>query len=179
MLEDEINPIKKNTKNLRLSKDLKKYNLKLGKIVYLLEKVLSSFYISDKIKFLFNLKIICLVTHIKKIVNSKIKDTNIIKYITKRNKDKMIYYPKIKKHKRKKNISNIYFKDKIFFNNIIINENIISSHSFDCNKKIKGSISPKLNKQIYFKNNDDDKNEFLNYESKTDYYRFNLNDYKV
>ena len=178
LLEDEINPIKKNTKNLRLSKDLKKYNLKLGKIVYLLEKVLSSFYISDKNRFLLNLKIICLVTHIRKIVNNKIRDTNIIKYITKKNKDKMIYYPKIKKQKRKKNISNIYIKDKIFFNNIIINENIINSHSFDCNKNIRGRISPKLNRQIYYKNNDD-KNELLNYECKTDYYRINLNDYKI
>ena len=141
LLEDEINPIKKNTKNLRLSKDLKKYNIKLAKIVYLLEKVLSSFYIYDKNKFLLNLKIICLVTHIKKIINNKYRDINIIKYITKINKDKMIYYPKIKNQKRKKNISNIYIKDKIFFNNIIMNENIISSHSFDCNKKGQNAVS--------------------------------------
>ena len=178
LLEDELNSIKKNTKNLRISKNLKKYNLKLAKIVYLLEKVLSNMCIYDKNKFILNLKIISLVAHIKNIINNKIRDTNIIKYITKKNIDKMIYYPKIKKLKRKKNISNIYIKDKIFLNNIIINENIINSHSFDSNKKIKGMVSPKLNKQIYYKNNDD-KNELPNFESKTDYYRINLNEYKV
>ena len=52
-------------------------------------------------------------------------------------------------------ISNIYVKDKIYLNNIIINGNILNSGPFDYNKNLKNIDIPELKENINYKNNPD------------------------
>ena len=87
-----------------------------------------------------------------------------------------IIHAKIKRKKMKENIqqiSNIYIKDKIYLNNIIINnDHILSSKSFDYNKEFKKLESPQLKPNRYQKKYYNDKYD-INDKPKTDRYRYN------
>ena len=176
IFEDELNSTLKNSTNFRITKNKKIHNLNIIKLVGILHKCFYNNNIYDKKDFIFKLKIIFLVTIIKCIIHNKIKDAHIIKYLKKKSKDKnnVIYY---KKKNNIKHISNIYFKDKVYLNNIIINENILSSHSFDLHQKYKDDEKhkDKQNINIYHKNNGD-KFNILDYQSKTEIYKFNMDD---
>ena len=171
--EEEPNSNKK-INNLRMSNKIYGNNLNIIKIGNLLEKCFNNQYLNDQKEFIFKLKIIRLVTSIKKIINSKIKDINIIRVLKKRNieKCKMIYYPKKKKNIQQ--ISNIYIKNKIFSNNIIINENALSPNSLNINTEIKADSS-KLKHKIYYKTKCI-KKDLSGFELKNKNYMINLND---
>ncbi len=75
-------------------------------------------------------------------------------------------------------ISNIYIKDKIFLNNIIINDNFLSSQSHEYKNRIKNSESTQLKHNIYY--NEDEKNiDDISNQPKTENYRYNYNEEKL
>ena len=179
-LEEELNSNKKINKKISIIKDIKRYNTYMGKLANILDKSAYNYFLNYKKEFIFKLKIVYLVAYMKKIIYNKIRDTNIIKYIKKlkKYKSEKVYYPKIKKQKMKNNnvqqISNIYIKDKIYLNNIIINENILNSGPFDYNKNLKNIDTPELKEIINYKNNPD-KFEQSDLGSKKENIRFNIN----
>ena len=172
VIDDEFNSNKKINKNIKISKDLNNCNINKVKIGFLLEKYFCNHFFIDKREFFLNLKIISLVSHVENVLYKKLKDNNIIKYLKKKIKTKntIVYGSKIKKNKIKRNNNQI--KDKIFFNNIIINENILSSQSFDFSNKIKNIEMPKLNNKIKNKKNKK-KNNLSDFLCKSENNRYN------
>jgi hypothetical protein len=163
MFEEEINSTNKNHKYVKITKEITHFNLQVTKMVKRLEKYFNNSNIDLKKDFIYKLKIISLVSYIRKIIINKIKDTYIAKCL-RRNKryvidENKIIQDKIKRKKMKENIqqiSNIYIKDKIFLNNIIINDHFLSSRSFDYNKEFNKFESPQLKHNKYRKYNDYD-----------------------
>ena len=84
-LEEDLNSNKKNTNNIRITKNIKGNYLNIVKIINLLEKYFSKYHKGKKKEFLFNLKIIFLFESIKKIIQRKTKNIIFIKYIKKIN----------------------------------------------------------------------------------------------
>lgn len=182
ILEEELNSTKKKNNNIRLIKELS-YNPNISKILNILDKKYPKYnIIIDKKDFIHKLKIICLVSHVKSIIMNKIRNTYIGKCLKKKTLDenKMIL-TKIKKQKMKENIqqiSNIYIKDKIFLNNIIINDNFLSSRSHEYKKGLKNSESPQLKHNMYY--NEDEKNiDYISNQAKTDNHRYNYIEEKL
>ena len=163
MFEEEINSTNKNHKYVKITKEITHFNLQVTKMVKRLERYFNNSNIDLKKDFIYKLKIISLVSYIRKIIINKIKDTYIAKCL-RRNKryvidENKIIQDKIKRKKMKENIqqiSNIYIKDKIFLNNIIINDHFLSSRSFDYNKEFNKFESPQLKHNKYRKYNDYD-----------------------
>ena len=178
MFEEELNSTKKTNKYKKITKEISFINLHLTRMIKFLE---NNFYNSNKSAkkdFIFKLKIICLVSYIKKIIINKKKDTYFAKCLKKKKivDENKIIHAKIKRKKMKENIqqiSNIYIKDKIYLNNIIINnDHILSSKSFDYNKEFKKLESPQLKPNRYQKKYYNDKYD-INDKPKTDRYRYN------
>ena len=182
ILEDELNSTKKKNNNIRLIKELS-YNPNFSKILNILDKKYPKYsIIIDKKEFIYKLKIICLVSHIKNIIMNKIRNTYMGKCLKKKSLEQnKIMLTRIKKQKMKENIqqiSNIYIKDKIFLNNIIINDNFLSSRSHEYKKGIKNSESTQLKHNIYY--NEDEKNiDDISNQPKTDNYRYNYIEEKL
>jgi hypothetical protein len=146
---------KKINNNIRMIKDKKNYKLNLTKMVNILENLFFKYYINDKKYFIKRLKAIYFIFHIKKLIDNRIKDTNVFKLLKHKNKGK-IYYPKSERYKiRNKagNISNIYIEDKVYLNNIIINDKNFLTNSFDVKREFKIFESPDIRPKIYYRNN--------------------------
>ena len=174
MDEYELNSHKNNFNNIRIIKD-NGYIFNISKVKNLLMKYYYNKCFRYKNEFIFKLKMIYIISVVKKIINSKLKDSQFIKYIQmwkKKQKNMMIYYPKRMVNKNLKGlpqVSNIFFKDKIYFNNIIINnKNILTSHSFDFNKEFKIFESPIIRRNVYYRKNIDEYNKIPHFVSKTE-----------
>ena len=172
-----INKKKRIIKNI---KGIKDYNPKIKIIIKLFAKYFYNYFIIYKKEFIFKLKVILLVSYMKNIIYKKIKDTHIIKFLKKLRKEKIgiVYCPKLKKQKLKNNniqqISNIYIKDKIYLNNIIINENILNSNSFDYDKNFKNIETSSLRQKNKVKDNIENY-EKSSLDSKKENVRYNKN----
>ena len=131
IFEEEINAFKINLK--------KEKSIIISSMIRLLQNNYLKFLNDWKKEFIYKIKAIYFIYFLKKIVYRRIKDTYFVKYyFKKKSEGRGVYCSKIKNKSVKANIqqiSNIYIKDKIFLNNIIINENILSSHSFDFQNK--------------------------------------------
>ena len=182
-LEEELKSdkiINKKNKIIKNIKNIKDYNPKIKILIKLLDKSFYNYYYICKKDFIFKLKVVLLVSYMKNIIYKKIKDSHIIKYIKKIRKDKIgiVYCPKLKKQKLKNNIqkiSNIYIKDKIYLNNIIINENILNSNSFDYDKNYKNIETSGIKQKNKHKDNIDNY-EKSSLDSKKENVRYNIND---
>ena len=154
--EDDFLSSKNKINNIRMLKDMKNYKLYLTKMANILEQLYFKYLFNDKINFIKILKVIYFIFHIKKLINNKIKDTNVFKLLKQKNKGK-IYYPKSERYKirnKVKKISNIYIEDKVYLNNIIINDkNFLTSNSFDFKREFKIYESPDIRPKIYYRNN--------------------------
>ena len=137
-LEEELNSTLKISANIRLTNKII-HNSNIGKTVLLLNNIYDTNYFYDKKYFIFKLKIIFLFLCIKSLLYNKIKDTNVLKYLRKINKNikKPIYYKKNKN--KEKQIDNIYIIDKINLNNIIKSENF-RSQSFEYHQNFKDDM---------------------------------------
>ena len=180
MDEDRLYSSKKININIRML-NKKNYKLYLTKMINILQKLYFNYYINDKKDFIKRLKVIYFIIQIKNIINNKIKDTNVYKLLKQKRK-RMIYYPKSEKYKignKVRNISNIYIEDKVYLNNIIINDkNFFTSNSFDFKREFKIFESPDIRPKIYYRNNVIDFNnnsEIHQILSKTENKKFNKN----
>ena len=178
--EDEFYSSKKNNNNIRILKDKKNYKLYLTKMANILEKLYFKYYINDKKNFIKRLKAIYFIFHIKKLINNKIKDTNVFKLLKQKNKGK-IYNPKSERYKIRnkfRKIPNIYIEDKVYLNNIIINDKNFLTNSFDFKREFKIFESPNIRPKIYYRNNIIDfcnNSEIHKILSKTENKKFNNN----
>ena len=170
-LEEDIKMFKKNFK--------KEKNLIISSIINSLQNNYKNFKINCQKEFIYKLKTIYLSYFIKNIINRRIKDTYLMEYFYKnKGESKRVYYSKAKNKKIRKNIqqiSNIYIKDKIYLNNIIINENIVSSHSFDFQKKFNTIEIPELQHTFYYKKNRNNF-DFKDFESKTETFKIDISE---
>ena len=170
--EDELYSSKLNNKKIRIIIDKKGYNSNISKIINLLDTIIFNRYILNKKEFIIKLKIIYLISFVKKIINNKLKDTNFYKLMKKIQKTKKLYFPNIRKKKMKKiikKISNINIKDKKILNSnlFIKDKTIFGPHSFDINKENDIFKSPNIIEKISSKNKKD-KDYISNYFSKTE-----------
>jgi hypothetical protein len=178
--EDELHSSKKINKNIRVLKDKKNYKLYLTKMVNILEQLYFKYYINNKKYFIKRLKVIYFVFDMKKIINNKIKNTNVYKLLKRKNKG-MIYYPKSERYKIRnkfRKIPNIYIEDKVYLNNIIINDKNFLTNSFDFKREFKIFESPNIRPKIYYRNNIIDfsnNSEIHQILSKTENKKFNKN----
>ena len=154
--EDRLNSSKAININIRMLKDKKNYKLYLTKMINILEQLYFNFYINDKKNLIKRLKVIYFIFHIKKIINNKIKNANVFKLLKQKSKE-MIYYPKSERYKirdKVRKISNIFIEDKVYLNNIIINDkNILASNSFDFKRELRIFESPDIRPKIFYRNN--------------------------
>ncbi len=151
--EGEFHSSKKINNNIRMIKDKKNYKLYLTKMINILDQLYFKYYINDKKNFIKRLKVIYFIFYMEKIINNKIKDTNVFKLLKRKNK---IYYPKSEKYKIRnkfRKISNIYIEDKVYLNNIIINDKNFLANSFDFKREFKIFESPNIRPKIYYRNN--------------------------